>query len=326
MTVTVFALNTPDYTAQHLRQAQSLAFGAPALSLQVRSGVRYTNGLDFNVTVSGLTATVTPGQAILQSPTFAQGGYAFISDGNVGLTIANRHASLTRIDTVYLMVRDNVVDSSGAEDGRVLYQAGTAGSGVPPTITGHMLKIADITVPPGAGLITVTDRRVWTAALGGIVRCRTVADIVSATAGTYVHEEDTETLYQRRASSWQAVFKPPSAWTNFSAGWFNGTFTSLSGFQLRYWAESGGFVNLSGRIRRTDGNLSGSLTGVLVLPVGLRPAVEWASPTTIATGPSVPSVNGRINIETDGAVNILLPGSQEAAWMSFDGVRFPVFQ
>lgn len=327
MTVTVNIFNTVETTAQHLRNGWGFGLGAPHASLQVRSGVRWSNGLDFEVTTSGLTATVKPGQAVLQSPTFAQGGYVLTSDANQNLTIGNRHATLTRIDTVYLMIRDDGVDSSGFRDGRILLQPGTAGSGVPPTLTGHVLKIADITVPPGSALLTVTDRRLWSASLGGMLRCRTLAEITSASPGQLLYEESTERIFLRRGVTWEVMFRPPDSWSNFQPAWFQSDFLSFSGFQLRYWVEPGGFVSMSGRITRSGGggNMSGSLPDAVILPAALRPAVPVMFAVGIATNSSLPSATARVDIETTGDVNLFIPGSQVTQFVAFDGIRYATF-
>ena len=323
MTISVSVLDEPDYTAQRLRQAWAFGLASQNLSLQTRNGVRYTNGSDFNVTTSGMTATVAPGSAVIQSPTFAQGPYVVTSDANVALTIPARHATLTRIDTVYIQVRDDDVDLSGAQDGRVLYQAGVPGSGAAPTLSGTVMRLADITVPPGAGLISVSMRRPWAAALGGIQLCGLATDIAHPNLGLQAYETDTGKIKIYDGTGWRTTYTPPAAWTNVPTGWFNGDFGNLTGFPLKYWIEDSGFITFWGRITR-PAPLAGSMTGAMQLPVGFRPAFDSTYAVGIATNSGFPSATGRINIETNGGVNLFMPGSQTAGWMALDGIRFPL--
>ena len=324
MAVTVDVLNSPTYTAQHLRQGRAFGLASQNLSLQTRNGVRYTNGLDLNVTVSGMTATATPGQAVIQSPNFAQGAYVVTVDANVALTITTRHASLTRIDTVYVQVRDDVVDSSGAQDGRVLYAAGTPGSGVAPSLTGTVLRIADITVPPGAGLISVSMKRPWAAALGGTQLCGVATDIAHPNLGMQAYETNTGRLMVYTVSGWKPTYIVPSSWTNVPSAWFNGTFTWLPPLhQLKYLVDASGFLQFAGRITR-PAVLSGSMTGAMQLPAAFRPVFDSTFAVGIATSSDVPSATGRVNIETNGGLNLFMPGAQTAQWMAFDGIRFPI--
>nr|BEK68861.1 hypothetical protein KPHV_60880 [Kitasatospora purpeofusca] len=155
-----------------------LAIGlvTPTGALTVRAGV-VPGGTPLLLTGSGMTGSLAPGRAIVQG-TSAQGAYPAVVDAATSVSIANGHASLSRIDTVWLVVFDTDIDSSGSRAAQIVYQQGTAGSGSAPSAPASgtaYLRLWDVTVPAGASSgspinwgAALTDRRVYTVALGGI--------------------------------------------------------------------------------------------------------------------------------------------------------------
>lgn len=132
-----------------------------------------------NLTMSGMGWTISIGRGIAQG-TSAQGAYPIVvTAGDTG-TIANGHASLARIDTLWLIALDTLVDGSGSTLARIEYTQGTPGSGSAPTAPAAgtaYLRLWDIQVPAGAsagappnwvGAGLLTDRRTYTVAAGGI--------------------------------------------------------------------------------------------------------------------------------------------------------------
>ncbi|KDN84371.1 hypothetical protein [Kitasatospora cheerisanensis] len=132
-----------------------------------------------NLTMSGMNWTIGIGRGIAQG-TSAQGAYPIVvTAGDTG-TIAPGHASLTRIDTLWLIALDTLVDSSGSTLARIEYTQGTPGTGSAPTAPAAgtaYLRLWDISVPAGAsagsppnwtGLGLLTDRRTYTVGVGGI--------------------------------------------------------------------------------------------------------------------------------------------------------------
>ncbi|MGW3072376.1 hypothetical protein [Kitasatospora sp. NPDC001132] len=143
-----------------------------------RSGV-VPGGNPLTLTITGMTATIDVGRAVVQGTT-GQGAYGMVVTAPETVTIANGHASQTRYDTIWLVAYDKLYDTSGQMLAAVVYQQGTPGNGAPPTApaTGTAyLRLWDIQVPAGAsagsppnwvGGGLLTDRRVYTAAAGGI--------------------------------------------------------------------------------------------------------------------------------------------------------------
>lgn len=152
-----------------LRRADAMMLMSDGTAGGARGGIR-PGSPGLAVSVSGVTITVTAGVMACTYP--AQGVYRAYNGSAWTGTVTAAHATLQRIDLVYLRVWDNAVDASGLAKADVVYLAGTAGSGSAPTPAGTLiyLPLASITVPavtPG-GSISVTDLRPVTVAPGGI--------------------------------------------------------------------------------------------------------------------------------------------------------------
>ncbi|MFJ4799208.1 hypothetical protein [Kitasatospora purpeofusca] len=148
----------------------------PTAATTVRSGV-VPGGTPLVLTGSGMTGTIGIGRAVVQGAA-NQGAYPAAITAPESFTVNNGHTSLSRVDTVWLVIEDTDYDSSGFRRGRIVYQAGTPGSGTPPTAppTGTAyLRLYDITVAAGKSPASpidwnaaLTDRRRYTVAVGGI--------------------------------------------------------------------------------------------------------------------------------------------------------------
>ncbi|MGW4784236.1 hypothetical protein [Streptomyces sp. NPDC004230] len=205
-----------------LRRIDSLMVMPNGLDpLGARSGILPgSNG--FNVTVSGTTITVGTGIGSLY---FAgQGIYRIAMTSTSNLTLNAPHATLPRIDLVYLRVWDNNIDGSGQTTADVVYLAGTASSTPSaPTPSGTVIymRLAHITVPAsGGGSPTVnTTVRPITVASGGILPSST------APAGPYVGQyyDDGTNLFRYNGTDWDTYQKVPGAWTPFTPAWTGST-------------------------------------------------------------------------------------------------------
>ncbi|MFD7413537.1 hypothetical protein [Kitasatospora purpeofusca] len=150
----------------------------PTGSTTTRAGV-VPGGTPLALSMSGMTGTIAIGRAAVQG-TSAQGAYPVVVTAAETFTVANGHASLIRYDTVWLIAYDTLYDASGQTLVAVVYQQGTAGAGSPPSAPASgtaYLRLWDIQVPSGAsagappnwvGGGLLTDKRVYTVALGGI--------------------------------------------------------------------------------------------------------------------------------------------------------------
>lgn len=198
--------NSLSFSAQQTRQAFSSLFAPGPSGLQAVAGVRPGAGLD--VTLVSSTITVTPGAAVVQSSASALGGaYLAFIDANFTATLTAAHATLNRIDLVYLRVRDSDMDGGGSWDCTPVYLAGTAASSpVAPSIPGGVsgVVLATISVPHvGAGSATTSySTRQYASASGGI-------NIGSNTPGAYAgqYRDDGGTagqLWRYTGSTWKS--------------------------------------------------------------------------------------------------------------------------
>lgn len=184
----------------------------PTGSLTNRAGV-IPGGTPLLLTGSVMTGSVAPGRAIVQGTT-PQGSYPVVVDTATAITVANGHASLTRIDTVWLVVGDQDYDSSGVRLASILYQQGTAGSGSAPAApVGYTayLRLWDITVlankssgnPINWGA-DLADQRVYTVSVGGI----TPGAAAGAYAGQWRDAGGTTGILERyTGAAWEAAVR-----------------------------------------------------------------------------------------------------------------------
>ncbi|MFD9603326.1 H-type lectin domain-containing protein [Streptomyces sp. NPDC059970] len=172
MPVDVWALDGLTLDGPETRRADSAMVMTNGAAGGSRSGVR-PGDPGLTVTLAGSTINVSAGVAMIGYS--GQGVYrvAFPSSVSPG-TLTAAHATLSRIDLVYLRVWDTAVDGAGLAKGDVVYLAGTA-SATPsvPTPAGTLvyMPLATISVPAvGGGSPSVsTAARPVTVAPGGIV-------------------------------------------------------------------------------------------------------------------------------------------------------------
>ncbi|KAK1184892.1 hypothetical protein B7755_046520 [Streptomyces sp. NBS 14/10] len=163
------------------REDTRLAVGlgmASAGPLLTRAGCVF-GGLQLTGTAAtGMQAKLSPGQVwIAGTSTGSQGGYPVTVDSDTLLTVADGHASLPRVDALVVRVYDNDYDGLGKYEATLeLLQGTPAGSPTAPAVPKNAELLYEIAVPAGASAAkgitwasAITDRRRYTAALGGIV-------------------------------------------------------------------------------------------------------------------------------------------------------------
>lgn len=155
----------PQYHARELRacMATVLQLGSTSRLVGARAGVR-PGGDQLLVLLSGGTTILVEAGCCVVDPAISieSGPYlcAFTAQTNLG-PIDAPHATLVRVDIVYVEVEDDTEDSSGQRRAHLEYLAGTPGAGQPATPSGRLL-LAAITVPQsGGGSATVTDARTF---------------------------------------------------------------------------------------------------------------------------------------------------------------------
>ncbi|MFL4904812.1 hypothetical protein ACJ6WF_16895 [Streptomyces sp. MMS24-I2-30] len=217
------------YTGLSLRRGDILTGMHDGTALGVRAGVRPGGG-GLSVTLSGSTITVTAGVAMVQYQS-GQGAYRACLASSTNATLTAAHATLSRIDLVYLRVWDNAVDGSGLNQADAVYLTGTpASSPVAPAPGGTQIYIplATITVPPaGGGSPTVsTAVTPFTVAPGGILPSPT-APAAPHTGQAYYASGN---LMLFNGSSWDTYLKAPGAWTAWTPAWSTSTGLHLPSF------------------------------------------------------------------------------------------------
>lgn len=131
----------------------------------VRAGV--SSG--FAVSVSGSSAVISAGCAVI-TPSLSTNGSYWVSSGSSNtVSVPTKHATYDRIDIVGLRVLDGSADSSGKYEAAATVVQGTASpSPQAPTPPTGVLPLAELRVR-SAGGISATDIREYTAAAGGVI-------------------------------------------------------------------------------------------------------------------------------------------------------------
>jgi hypothetical protein len=201
---------SPSYSGQEIRLLTvTPMFAGNGTALGTRSGVRLggsgTELLVQSQTSPNMSVKVNPGAFVVQGQTSSlQGSYTWVLDTVTTLTIAASHASLDRTDLVCVRIRDSSIDTSGQRDANVIVITGTNGGGVPSLPTdATYYTLAQVSVPHGAtniggggGQGTITDKRTYVAALGGVIPC-TSSTLPTAAQGQVVYVSDAAALSGR---------------------------------------------------------------------------------------------------------------------------------
>jgi hypothetical protein len=307
-------------------------------ALGSRSGVR-PGDPGLTVSLAGSTINVSAGVAAVAYA--GQGVYraAFPSLVSPG-TLTAAHATLSRIDLVYLRVWDNSVDASGLNKADIVYLAGTpASSPVAPTPAGTQIymPLATINVPPsGGGSPSVsTAARPATVAPGGILP--TSAAPSSPYTGQYY--DDGTNLLRYNGSGWDTYQKvTTTAWTQptLATGYaHNGNSNGNAQYRLvtvegTQWVEwSGGIsITYSSNALQNSGNFLNSALAAAYRPASLR------SITVACSATSSSSLCVKVDFNTDGTTQIVGPTTAASdtyatpvirpPWISLNNVRYRV--
>lgn len=332
MPVDVYAIDGLTFSGLEARQAEAMSVMTDGTALGSRSGTR-PGDPGLTVTLAGTTINYSAGVAAIAYP--GQGVYkvAFPSAGSPG-TYTAAHATLNRVDLVYVRVWDNAVDASGFTKGDVVYLAGTpAASPVAPTPAGTQIymPIATITVlsvANGGTASVSTAVRPSTVAPGGILPTSTAPSSPYAGQAYY---SGTDLLLWNGAS-WDTYVKTPGAWTSYTPTWTatssnpslgNGT---LLGRYNKVGREVAVHINLVPGSTTTYG--SGNYNWALPFPAAssgcsyilnahLLGTDRWAGQMVISPGASTTSAffnlsttNARIDFMTPTRPETFANGSQ----------------
>jgi len=155
------------------------------------------------------TVRVAPGFAVVRgSQNNAQGSYLCPLDNSTDLEIADKDASLTRIDWVIARVLD--ASYAGVDDEWELQIVTGTPGGAAPSVPEDSLALAQISVAPGVGstIITsaaITDYRPHARTSGGIQPVATTADFPNPKDFDTVYDISTSHLLIYYSGSWLIV-------------------------------------------------------------------------------------------------------------------------
>ncbi|MFE6785204.1 hypothetical protein ACFVFF_23395 [Streptomyces sp. NPDC057680] len=324
-------------TGQLLRRSELPLTMHGGSALSARSGiVPGTGGL--TVSLSGSTITVSTGVAMVYYA--GEGVFRVPMASSSTLTLTAAHATLPRIDLVYLRVWCNAVDASGLNQADVVYLAGTASStpAAPvPAGTQIYMPLATISVPAsGGGSPSVsTAVRPYTVAPGGILPLQTAAPS-SPYVGQYY--DDQTNLRRWNGSTWETMAKVESvAWTTptLAANYTTGDLTSLGNangpIRYRKFTERGtDYMEWDGGAQRTSGSQILNILSA-ALAASFRPAgrASFVIPRQSVSTPSGdPQVvhSTKIDFNVDGTVSLVAhnAGTAETTWFALRGIRYPL--
>lgn len=263
-----WAIDTLSFTGREVRLAEATTMMGDGTALGSRSGVR-PGDPGLTVSLAGSTINVSSGVATVAYS--GQGVYkaAFGSTTSPG-TLTAAHATLDRIDLVYLRVWDNAIDASGLNQADIVYLAGTASSTpVAPTPAGTQIymPLATITVPhTGAGSPSVsTAVRPYTVAPGGILPASTAP----GTPYTGQYYDDGTVLRRWNGSAWRTASALTASATDQISLPASPVVAAVTDFTAAQWPPITVTVPPSGQVKVTVGaalvnsNTSGSTAWVL---------------------------------------------------------------
>jgi hypothetical protein len=336
MPVDPWAIDSLAFTGLEARSVDSMFVMSNGSALGSTSGVR-PGDPGLTVTLAGSTINCSAGVAAVAYA--GQGVYrvAFPSSVSPG-SLTAAHASLDRIDLVYLRVWDTSVDSSGLNKGDIVYLAGTPSSTpVAPTPAGTQIymPLATITVPhSGGGSPSVsTAVRPVTTAPGGILPSTTAPS--SPYTGQY-YDNGTD-LLRWNGSSWDTYQKVvTTGWTTagLATGYAhdgngNGNvqyrLVNIQGTSFMEWRGGLGITYSSNNLQNGGNFLNATLA------VGLRPPSTRTLPAACSASSSS-SLSVKVDFRTDGTT--LIVGCTTSSsdtystpiirppWISLNGLRY----
>ncbi|MFD5111432.1 hypothetical protein ACFWNG_03805 [Streptomyces sp. NPDC058391] len=315
--------NTITLDGAEMRRVDSMLLMADGTALGSRGGLR-PGDPGLTVTLAGSTVNVSAGVAAVYRS--GQGVYrAALPSGVSPGALTAAHATLARIDLVYLRIWDTDIDASGLRQADVVYLAGTpASTPAAPTPAGTVIYIplATINVPfSGNGSPSVSSAiRPVTVAPGGILPAQTSTP-ASPYAGQAWHDGTDLKVWNGSSVDTYAKVKAVG-WTNLSiSAGFTTPQGSLGTVQYRVVNTDGtNWVELRGGIAATSDVVA--VTTFATMPAATRPAVNRTF--TVARNYSATTCGStRLEIAPTGVAQIYGSASpNQTSWFSLDSIRY----
>lgn len=263
------------YDQLEVRKMDVLTAMANSSAGGARAGVR-PGDPGLAVSLAGTTVNVSAGAGSAWRT--GQGLYRYQLAATSPGVLTAAHASLSRIDLVYVRVWDNTVDASGLNKADTVYLAGTAGSGVAPTpgATEIYTVLATITVPSvgggGTGSATVsTAARDITVAPGGILP---VPSAGLATAGLYAGQARYN-LVRNVLEFWTgSAWASQGDWVAYTPTWAGGLATVGSSVSKGRWTRIGNRVEVAASLKWGTGSTMNTSNLTMTLPTAAVTAAD----------------------------------------------------
>jgi hypothetical protein len=311
------------YDAQDTRHGTTVFAGASRTANRSRNGVKYTNGDDMQVTVSGSTATIKPGLAFLEVSQGLQDGYVIRNDANHNIVLDPSHATLSRYDIIWLRIRDTDLDGTGVKAADFGFTKGAdSSSPVEPAAPANSMVLARLLIPPASGTITVTDRRPWLSALGGVARYESGIP-TDLPDGVPFYLSGTGKMGYMHSGLERWIYDPSISWVNLS---LNAGFETASGDTPQMLVE-GHKRTLRGMVQRTGGaGFAGNTVYTLdQLAAADRPPAAYEHQYPAITSLGATQFAGVIRVHGGtGNITFIMPTNNSSAFVCLDGISWSV--
>lgn len=310
-------------TREDTRLAAGLGM-APAGPLTARPGC-VAGGLQLSGTsAASMQAKLSPGQVwVAGTSTSLQGGYPVTVDADTLLTFADGHATLPRVDTVAITVYDSDYDGTGTYQATLeIVQGVPAAAPTARSLPANSEPLFDVAVPAGASAAkgiswgsAVTDRRRYTAALGGILPTSGAAPAGGFQMGQY---RDANGRLERWNGTQWAKFIPDTmlrSSANVGATASTGYVETLSGtaptVTAVFTAPPSTWVHISfGALATADGGTTACISFRVRQQSGTEVTAPLDSHAAMFTG------TGRASISSCVAEGPLTPGAVYTATLA----------
>ncbi|KUN76128.1 hypothetical protein [Streptomyces griseoruber] len=325
---------SPDGQTREDTRLVSLGALTPVSPVATRSGVLPGSatgayriaGLTVTGTTGTMTATVSPGRALIQG-TDAQGAYPVALTEYVNLVLADGDAQYGRIDLVVVRIHDDLYDGSARSEAVIEVVKGTpAATPAAPAVPALSLPLYQVTVPKGASAGTtavdwstaLTDRRTATVGVGGILPVTT-----DTTNGSYPGQyRDVGGQLQRWSGTAWTDYPVLPTWQSWTPTWTTSTGSATPSFgnatvSCRY-VKFGTTVHLNFSIAfgSTTNFGSGATTNdnwrfsLPVAAAAARPLIGFAE---IAAGDAPNRATARLYLSTTTAFELILASGRPTA-------------